>query len=256
MITVNVNTNELVEFSESLRKMHKSAFPLAVRGTLNDLAFNSKQYNLQKEAAKVFTVRKPSFFRAFSGVSKAGGFDVNKMQSSVGFLDKEIAGKNMEQQEVGGVVGNRSLVPLGTARVGMNEEGLVRRENYLKKIKADFPADFVDSSVNNKGKTQKQRFIRAAIYAKMRSDRAAYIIHKNDKGRKYLIRIGMIASSLKNKKMFFGSTLLYNYEEGRVVTYKKKRPAIRNAAVASMAELYEIYTKNFQKQVDRLAIKK
>ena len=63
MQAFNVNTDEVVRLTNRLEKLNKSAMPIAVRSTLNDVAFQSKQTHLPKEFDKKFTIRKKNFIK-------------------------------------------------------------------------------------------------------------------------------------------------------------------------------------------------
>ena len=85
---MNVNTNAAIILTAKLERMHKSAFPSAVRSTLNDSAFAMKQKEILDSAKLNMTVRNPSFFKKFTGVKRANGFNVNAMFSEDGFQDR------------------------------------------------------------------------------------------------------------------------------------------------------------------------
>ena len=110
-VVFDVNTNDVIELTVALKKMHRSAFPVAVRSTLNELAFMTKQKQLIPTAQKKVIVRNKTFFRRFSGVNKATGFNVDSMRSEVGFT-KNKATKGMKQQEIGGSLKAKSSIPV------------------------------------------------------------------------------------------------------------------------------------------------
>ncbi|KKN42121.1 hypothetical protein LCGC14_0716250, partial [marine sediment metagenome] len=76
MAILNVNTDEVVRYSNKLEKLHRSAFPIAIRGTLNNAAFDVKQKTMPVSAEKEFVNRQPNFFKANSKVNMAKGFNV------------------------------------------------------------------------------------------------------------------------------------------------------------------------------------
>ena len=83
MASFDVNTDGAIQLTAKLEKLHRSAFPVAVRGTLNDAAFKTKSL-VPKVARSKFTTRQKSFFRAFSTVDKATGFDLRNMKATAG----------------------------------------------------------------------------------------------------------------------------------------------------------------------------
>lgn len=146
---LNVNTNANIILTAKLERLKKSAFPSAVRSTLNDAAFEHKRINLPFSAKKNMTVRNPSFFRKFTGVNRATGFDVGSMYSQVGFIntdpDKKKGKKaieGMEHNEVGGS-DNEGSMYMSKARSSNSLQKLVRK-------KARFSKDNLASKSRNK----------------------------------------------------------------------------------------------------------
>lgn len=133
---LNVNTDQLVIYTNKLEKMHRSDFPLAVRSALNSAAFDVKKNTLLKESRNVFRNRKNrGFFRAFSGVDTAKGFNMKTMKATAGMIqvgDDEAAG-NMPQQESGGEI-KRHFIPKKEARIGGTIKGRQFDEKKISKI--------------------------------------------------------------------------------------------------------------------------
>ena len=103
----------LINFSHKLSKMHRSALPNAVRFTLTDAAKDVKFNTLAKHAKKEFTVRKPSFFRAFSAYKAASGFNISSMKSTAGMTKKDsksVASTEIGKQQYAGTVPNRAYI--------------------------------------------------------------------------------------------------------------------------------------------------
>jgi hypothetical protein len=141
MTKFDVNTDGVIWFTNQLEKMHQSAFPNAVRGTLNSLAFDVKQKTMPLQVQKDFTIRNKTFFKANSRVEKATGFKVNSMHSIVGFKAHANTKNNkaideLEQQEFGGVIKDRKLIPLKGSRIGGKGNRKVQTKNRLSKLKA------------------------------------------------------------------------------------------------------------------------
>ncbi|KKL54819.1 hypothetical protein LCGC14_2261580, partial [marine sediment metagenome] len=86
MPILNVNTDKVVVFSNKLEKLHRSAFPIAIRGALNNAAFDVKKNTMPVSAEKEFTIRRKNFFKANSRVNMAKGFNVRTMQAMIGFV--------------------------------------------------------------------------------------------------------------------------------------------------------------------------
>ena len=50
---LNVNTDAVVALTNKLEKLHRSAFPVAVRSTLNSAAFDMKKDTILKSAKTI-----------------------------------------------------------------------------------------------------------------------------------------------------------------------------------------------------------
>jgi hypothetical protein len=139
-LKININSDAVVAHTNRLEKMHRSALPVAIRGTLNDAAFDTKTRTMPKSANQ-FKKRSPNFFKANSKFEKAVGFDVNSMKSIVGFYENKLTSKStnysvkdLEQQEHGGTIKKKSLIAMRPAR---SNNKLVRpafRLNNLNKL--------------------------------------------------------------------------------------------------------------------------
>lgn len=137
----NVNMDEIKEYTLKLQGLHRSALPVAIRGTLNDAGFALKKNNMPKIARQTFEEREPNFFKANSRVDAAKGFDVRSMVAEVGFVSSGLispatnyAVRDLEEQEDGGIIKGRSFKPLPSVRTG--GIGRVRSNIRIAKLKA------------------------------------------------------------------------------------------------------------------------
>jgi len=131
----SVNMDNVIKLTAKLERINRSAFPIAVRQTLNDAAFTTKRM-VPKVAAQKFTTRQKNFFSAFSTVVMAKGYDVNRMVSVTGINSakgSEVA-EGLEKQETGGTITGSKLIPHRMARVSSNQQKKVRKSNYLSNI--------------------------------------------------------------------------------------------------------------------------
>ena len=137
MPTFNVNNDAAISLKANLERLNKSAFPSAVRNTLNSATFDMKRKTVLQSARKNFNaVKEPKLLRNSLLVDKATGFDVNKMESTIGLVklngNLEAYVSGLEKQEKGGVIDTGSRYLKG-ARGGNKANGRVRRENYYDK---------------------------------------------------------------------------------------------------------------------------
>lgn len=211
-MVVSVGIDALMKHAAALNSLGRSAFPVAVRQTLNSAAYDMKQTTMPQAAKGTFTERQPNFFRANSKVIGAQGFDANKMQATMGFTDDKIKKggskqsiDDLEQQEHGGQIGGRSFIPMDTARTGGSNRKMVRANARLAQLK------FVDAS-KSEGKTNKSKFVNAALFAGV----GGYVLGEY-KDRHIVWRINAI-HIIKERgfwKPEFKLSPVYSFEKGR-----------------------------------------
>lgn len=227
-IDFKYNIKDLTRITRGLDSLHRSAYPVAIRQTLNDLAFEAKKNELKKSAQHNFTVRTPSFFNKFSKVEKATGFNTRTMNAKMGMVGDETA--NFEQQEVGGSVVHKNI-GLMDARVARNLNRKVRRVNYLQKGRTP-----IDSNRPIK-QSGKSNYV-ANAYAALKQNRL--FRHKN-----FLIKIEKITPKRNGVKI--KSKLLYDSKENRKVSLQATR-FIEETAIATMHNLPKFFIKNAERQ--------
>ena len=132
MANLKIDTDELIELTAKLGKMHRSALPSAARNTLNNAAFETKK-EIPIQGKKKFVTRNKSFLRAFSTVDKASGFDLKKMKSTAGINNNKGSkvAEGLETQEFGGNLYTGRLVPHDNARTSNSHAKRLRRKNWL-----------------------------------------------------------------------------------------------------------------------------
>lgn len=240
---LNINTDEVVKFTNKLEKMHRSALPVAIRGALNKAAFDVKQNTMPKSAEREFVNRQPNFFKANSRVEMAKGFDVQSMEAVVGFTEQGLKGgnnhavKDLEQQERGGTIQSRSFVPMSTARSSKSAAKNVRPINRLSNVNR-----IINSNTNGSG-SKKQNFIKAATEA----GPGGYVIGNNPK--KTLWRIDSIIQ--RGGRTVIRKTPLYSFQDNRSVTVKATG-FMKEASLQSVKRIEEWYIAEAKRQIERL----
>lgn len=245
---LNINTDAVVRFTAKLEKLHKSALPIAIRGALNDAAFDVKQNTMPAKARMDFVNRNPNFFKANSKVEMANGFNINTMKSTVGFFENKLqnqstnfAVKDLQQQEIGGTIGGKSLIPLNTARASNNASKLVRPNARLKAIKHAVNAN------NQKGISKKEKFVKAALKAGV----GGFVIGGTIKGETILWKVSSLSSNIKSKK-FNGKLIpLYDYVKGRHISVHATH-FMKKASLESAKKLDMFFVKRAKQQIEKL----
>lgn len=238
----NINTDALVKHANRLEKLHKSALPSAIRGALNDTAFDVKTRTMPNNASKTFVNRSKNFFKANSRFEKAIGFNVDSMKSEVGFVESNLKGENnfsvkdLQQQEHGGIISGRSFIPLPKARKGNSNSGLVRANARISKIKN------IKKTSSYKGNT-KQKFLQAAMDA----GKGGYVLS----GKKnILFKVDVFLTKLKTKQTRLKVTPIYKFNKSGKVKVSKT-DFMKESSLESNRKMEDFYIKQVKRQVEK-----
>lgn len=200
----DVNNDGVIQYTAKLEELSKSAFPSAVRNTLNKAAFETKK-QIPKSAEKVFVTRHKPFFKNFSIVEKASGSNVEKMASTVGInasKNRELA-ENLESQEFGGMVSGKKLIPHDDARNSKSQKKRVSAPNRLNKVDIH---DATRAFKSHRG-TRKSKFV-AAVMSTAKSGKKHMMIKSGTNGMVY--EVTGISQNVKTKKVNFKIKKLYS----------------------------------------------
>ncbi len=236
---LNIDDSENVALTNKLEKLHKSAMPVAVRGTLNDLAFEAKKKHLPRTFEKAFTVRKKGFVNSHSRVNKSPNtFKLSEMEAEMGIVQgKSDAGDELKKQEFGGQIKGRDYIPLpgpsggkGKARTSGSYGKTVSKRYYLTRIEPE----------KHKPVFKQQGFIRAAFAA----------------GVGEFLRFGEVLLEIKKLSkpsrdhVFIKAEPIYSYEQGRSITLDK-RPFIQPAGVLAQKSTNKIFREQAKKRFEK-----
>lgn len=244
---LNINSDELVKFTNKLEKIGKYDLPVAVRGTLNETAFRMKgsggeRGEIDKQAHKEFDhIRSKSLFKAMSGVTKARGNDIASMSSISGIIVRsgrdEIA-EGLAQQETGGSVDSGST-PTNQARISNSLSKKVRRKNYLRSI---VPVNLTRNTGN--------RFMKR-INQSIKNNRA--IMFKSRSGITYVANVKKINRG-QNVKPRIDMTILYRINN-EPIKLRIKRPFISQAAQVAGKRIPVEFLSQAKKRIDKKFMK-
>lgn len=226
--------------------MRRSSLPYAIRGALNNAAFDVKKETMPKSARKEFVQRQPNFFKANSRVDMAKGFDVKTMKATVGFTETGLKGgtnfavKDLEKQEHGGGIKGRSFVPMDQGRIGSSSTKPVRANYRLADLKNVINSNKVNSP------NKKQRFIRASFAAKKAYGNKAFVLGNiRGGGRLTLSKINSIRSNRRN--VLIKRTPVYSYKKGFVAKVKRT-DFMRRASEESGLKINQFFINQAEKQ--------
>lgn len=239
--TLNVNTDAVISLTAKLERIQKSAFPSAVRSTLNDGAFEMKGKNIEESARRNMTVRNRTVFKKFTGVKKATGFNIATMQSEVGFIPKDgLKGskvpEGMERNEVGGT-DTEGAMYLPKSRTSNSKNRLVRRKSRFDKSKL----------IKGRPRTKKSVSNTLNMISSFEEGKATFITTK--KGR-FLVMVKKVDyNSVTNKHTFELDFLMRsrtkNPAKTRATNFNKE------AAIKTSKQLEAFYIKNATFQINK-----
>lgn len=237
---ININTDGLVALTNKLEKLHKSALPSAVRGTLNDAVFDVKTNTMMRSSANAFENREKNFFKANSRFENAKGFDIKTMESNVGFVSRggnNYAVEDLEQQEQGGQINKKSFIPTVFARKGGTKKGLVRPNARLSSIKN------IINVRDSVGKNAREKFVIAAAVA----GKGGFVLRGN-----LLFRIETAPkSNLKTRTTTFKALPIYSFKKDRKVKVDSTH-FMEKATLITAKKLEQFYYKQGERQLAKV----
>jgi hypothetical protein len=235
---ISVDTSSVHSLSETLTKIHRAAFPNAVRTALNDAAFDVKKNTLLISAKENFdNVRQPNLFKKYSAVLKAEGWVVEKMQSTVGMSPSGAASKTIdrfEEQEEGGSLEHKAI-PLNLARVGGLHKGKVLKNRFTGNVTKIATVAYGD----------KKALIRTVT---------GFGRQRGGKGKGVAVLYGNILYEIKGFKRFRRTNSIklhfdqiYKYNKSRKVSVKPTH-FVKEAGLSSGKNIPQYFVKSAEKQ--------
>ncbi len=244
MAILDVNTDAAIALTAKLEKLHKSAFPSAVRNTLNDVAFDMKK-NIPIVAKDKFITRQPAFFKRMSVVEKASGFNVNKMAAITGIdasKDSQLA-ENLARQETGGQVDGKKIIPHDDSRVSRNNKKRVAAVNRMNKVKIhDASRAFKARSAS-----KSSRFV-SAVMSTAKAGRKYMLLKSGNRGMIY--ELSSVSQNSKNRKFNFKLKKLYVYRPNKNHAVKSNK-YLADSANLSIKKIESFYKKNAEFQFNK-----
>lgn len=241
MPVLDINSEKNIKYTAKLERLHRSALPSAIRNTLNNAAFETKKI-LPRIADEKFIIRQAAFFRRFSIVEKANGFNIERMKSTVGInssTDREIA-NNLVSQEFGGMVRAKKLIPHDDSRVSKSNNKRVRKDNRLNKVNVH---NGTGAFKRHRG-TRKSKFI-AAVMGTAKSGKGYMMLRNGSKGMIY--KISNVSQNRRNGKIKFKATKLYSVRSKKTHQVKG-RFFMRDSAMTQIKKIPKYFKNNAEFQ--------
>lgn len=239
----DVNTDAVVVHAAKLESLHKSAFPSAIRNTLNDASFSMKKDGLLVSAKDNFrNLRQPRFFKRYTAVQKASGFNVDKMKSIVGFLKPSNSAarraiEGLKKHQFGGVIDDGSRY-LKAARISSNYSKRVSRRNYYDKSK-------VITGRSKRRGTRKSKFV-ARMYRSKKENKPFFM---NAMRGNFLAKTTSFRKT-KNGDLKIKTKFLMMSRNKTPVTIKRNR-FVSKAARREAMKMESYFRKNAEFQIKK-----
>lgn len=241
--TFNINTSAVTGYADKLKTINRSAFPVAIRQTLNKAAYDVKTNTMPKQADR-FIHRKPTFFKANSRVEQAQGFKVDSMKAIVGFMpkpnDSSHSVEDLEQQEHGGNIKNRSFIATAKGRVNKSWRGNVAAKNRLSKIRKTI-FDSKSKSLNESVKA-KERFVLSAIYAK----KGGHVLNQSHTRVLEILSVKRVKGNTQIK-----SRVIYSVKRNRAAKVKDTHFMLK-ASLDSAHKMEQYFTEIATKKINSI----
>lgn len=199
----NIDTKDIKKLTDNLKKISRSAYPLAVRGTLNRLAFETSNIAKKEILPKLFTLRN-KYIQGTVGYQRCQNtFNIAAMESFAGqfAISKGKPTGQLAKQETGSPIvakGKYTFAATPSARGGSYKK-TVRKANLLASLKAQKLSDLVANPTTNPNKQAAQ----AQAFA-VRNKKTVNVLLTNSKGHKGIYKISKksvnLLYDLRNKK--------------------------------------------------------
>ncbi len=251
-----VDTKELQAYTKSLKQLTKSAFPLAIRGTINDLAFHTSKNAKDKTLRQNFTLRNSYIKKSVQYTRSKPIFNIEQMQSEAG-QKANFLGNNSDElrkQELG-----KSDKPTGKyLKMGLasvrNSNSMARQVKVKERLNKEFYSQtsgeskgMAISKAISKAHNGRTKMNKGTIPQKKKQSRAitAYALIDSKTGSgKTLLRI-----KTKAKSRDLTITPVYKYSKTRPI---KPRQWLRQATEWANSKRDYLYIENAKKQEQRV----
>lgn len=250
--SINIDAKDIIRLKKKLDDLSNNKFPIVVRESLNDLAFEMKgkgsmRGTIDKRSDSEFDYRRnKTFIKSVTGVNKAKGKDIDKMQSQSGVVDssskqKDKAAERLSKQEQGGTL-RHSFVPLRGARKSQMTKKPVRAAFRHKRLRG-----IVDLT-----NIPQNKVLGGLIVASSMGSPVLIKGRGKRKNNKYLAFPGKRIKQFTNKKIKVPLTFLYLQIDDKTVNLSKKRQFVQKAGEDAFKKAPQIIKKQFEKAFDKL----
>lgn len=253
---IDIDYTQLKFLKSALDDLGEDKFPIAIRNTMNDMAFamkgnKSKKGTIQLRGEREFEYnRTKTLYRSLSGVEKAKGKNINNMSSGAGIYQrsgKDETAKGMAKQQDAEPL-DQTWTPLQKSRIAKNKARKIRAKAKHKNL------NYVDITRFGRGRER----MREIAVASMRS---SPIVIEGRRGKAYgkryiAIPVKTFKDSYdengKNVGRRYNMNFYYRENKDKKVRLTKKVPFVRLAGYDAIRHFDEYFVKNFDWAFKRL----
>lgn len=232
-----VDTKDIQKLTDALRDASRSAYPLAVRSTLNRVAFETKKLSSTDTIPHTFTTRNTFIVKSVQYERSENTFSIGAMQSRAGQVS-DYLGKRTDQldkQEHGQPViakGNYTFAATPAARGGNYNKPIAKR-NLLTALNVKKLDDIVENPT-----TETHKEIRQSVAFATAKGKKINVLLSSAKGRKGIYTISKNSVSLLYR---------LNDKTNRIKQHKWLEPSVNKV----MKNIENIYTEEAKKYIEK-----
>lgn len=249
---INIQSDQFAELSNKIDRIGKYDLPVAVRGTLNQMAVNMKGGRgatvpnglVAESAKKTFEyTRSQNIFNFMTGFTREKTSNINNMKAVAGIAEK--AGKDKLARNLGAQAEGKKVrqkaTPYVSARRGKGRKGRVARRLYVENI--------LDGAIDLRGLTGRE-FITKAIRA---YNQQRYVILGKAGQDSYIAEIESFDRD--SNTVDFHNEIRYRINRSGTIKPKRERNYVTTAALIAMKDVDIIFKKEAEKRIKKSKLK-
>lgn len=248
---MNVDKREIEQWATKLRKLGRTAYPLAVRSTLSTMAFRTTKRAKEKHLPEKFSLRNSYIRKSVQYDRGSNTLNINQMKAKAGQVARHNGkpSNQLQKQEFGGVdrPKRRYLkTALPQARTQKSWGSKVGARSKINKIDNEGMVTAKSVTSYAKGRTRKStgRAKAKQIIAVAIANKKKYVMFTSSNNNKVIARIRSRAGRGK-KKGTVKMTVLYRLDEKRV---NKPKPWLSPSVDDVTKQANEIFIKEAERR--------
>lgn len=237
-----VDTKDVQKLVDALRDINRTAYPLAVRSTLNRVAFETRKLSSTETIPHTFTTRNTFIEKSVQYERSENTFSIGSMEARAGQVSDYLGKKTdqLDKQEHGSPVvakGNYTFAATPTARGGNYNKPIAKR-NLLTALNVKKLEDIVENPT-----TETHKEIRQSKAFATTKGKKINVLLSNAKGRKGIYTISKNSVSLLYR---------LNDKTNRIKQRKWLEPSVNKV----MKKAEDIYVDEAKKRIEKEFAKK